>query len=50
VDALIGAVLLEMGNFPMMRKMLLGIRERAESSGATIPDRGTWHSASTRLD
>jgi len=29
--SLIGGVLVEVGDFPMMRKMLLGIQERAEN-------------------
>jgi hypothetical protein len=40
VDALVSAVLLEVGDFPMMRKMLIGIWERAESSGVTVPGHG----------
>lgn len=45
VSSLLGAVLMECGDFPMMRKMLLGIKARAESSsevsagGAGVP---TW--------
>ena len=30
--ALLGVVLIEFGDFAMMRRMLLGIRERAEST------------------
>ena len=40
VDALVNAVLLEVGDFPMMRKMLIGIWERAESSGVTVRGHG----------
>jgi hypothetical protein len=40
VDALVSAVLLEVGDFPMMRKMLIGIWERAESSGVTVRGHG----------
>ena len=34
VSALAGVVLLELGDFPMMRRMLLGIKQRAEATAA----------------
>ena len=37
LHALAGGILLEVGDFPMMRKMLLGIRERAESLASVLP-------------
>ena len=33
-------VLMEVGDFPMMRRMLMGIRDRAERGVNTSPDRG----------
>jgi hypothetical protein len=32
VRALAGLALMELGDFPMMRRMLLGVRDRAEAS------------------
>jgi hypothetical protein len=32
MTAILGVVLMEFGDFPMMRRMLRGIKERAESS------------------
>jgi hypothetical protein len=33
--ALVSVVLMEFGDFPMMRRMLKGIKERAEAAGAS---------------
>ena len=38
-EALLSLILNEFGDFPMMRRMLLGIKARAES-----PKRGSWTS------
>jgi hypothetical protein len=35
--SVLSVVLLELGDFPMMRRMLLGIRERAEAAPPTSP-------------
>jgi len=39
VMALVTVILFEFGDFPMMRRLLLGVRARAERSGADQPSR-----------
>lgn len=36
VMAVVGVVLMEFGDFPMMRRMLRGIKTRAETAGSTV--------------
>lgn len=46
-SALIGVLLMELGDFAMMRRMLLGIEERAEAGSA---HRGAGSSAPTEVE
>jgi len=38
MSALLSMVLIEFGDFPMMRRMLLGIKRRAEATGHRLPN------------
>jgi hypothetical protein len=41
-------LLMEVGDFPMMRRMLLGIRDRAETTGPAPEPQGPGESRSDR--